>query len=53
MSYPKFNGKDPDLGWINNGVYSQRNPKREMSLLERQDFQFIQWFFEELWTAVN
>jgi hypothetical protein len=40
--------KDPALGWINNGVYSQRNPKSEMSLLEKQDFQFIQWFFEEL-----
>jgi hypothetical protein len=39
---------DPELGWINNGVYSQRNPKREMPLLEKQDFQFIQWFFEEL-----
>jgi hypothetical protein len=40
--------KDPALGWINNGVYSQRNPKSEMSLLEKQDFQFIQWFFEGL-----
>lgn len=40
--------KDPALGWINNGVYSQRNPKSKMSLLEKQDFQFIQWFFEEL-----
>jgi len=40
--------KDPALGWINNGVYSQRNPKSEMSLLEKQDFQFIQWFFEKL-----
>jgi hypothetical protein len=39
--------KDPALGWINNGVHSQRNPKSEMSLLEKQDFQFIQWFFEE------
>ena len=40
--------KDPALGWINNGVYSQRNPKSKMSLLEKQDFQFIHWFFEEL-----
>lgn len=40
--------KDPALGWINNGVYSQRNPKSELSLLEKQDFQFIQSFFEEL-----
>jgi hypothetical protein len=39
---------DPKLGWINNGIYSQRNPKSEMSLLEKQDFQFIQWFFDEL-----
>jgi hypothetical protein len=40
--------KDPELGWINNGVSSQRNPKSKMSLLEKQDFQFIQWFFEKL-----
>jgi hypothetical protein len=40
--------KDPALGWINNGLYSQRNPKSKMSVLEKQDFQFIQWFFEEL-----
>jgi hypothetical protein len=38
---------DPALGWINNGMYSQRNPKRETSLLEKHDFQFIQWFFAE------
>lgn len=40
--------KDPALGWINNSVYSQRNPASETSLLEKQDFQFIRWFFEEL-----
>jgi hypothetical protein len=40
--------KDPALGWINTGVYSQRNPKSKMSLLEKQDFELTKWFFEEL-----
>jgi hypothetical protein len=39
--------KDPALGWINNGIHSQRNPKGPMSVLKEPDFRFIQWFFDE------
>lgn len=34
-----------DLGWINNGPYSQRNQKSTMSILTREDFHFIRDFF--------
>ncbi len=32
---------DESLGWINNWKYSQRNPESPMTILSREDFQFI------------
>jgi hypothetical protein len=34
------------LWWINNSIYSQRNPKSTMSLLDHEDFDFIEKFFD-------
>jgi hypothetical protein len=35
----------PDLGWVNNWEYSQRNPKSRLSILSPADFGFIRAFF--------
>ena len=34
------------LSWINNWIYSQRNPKSTMSVLNQEDFDFIEKFFD-------
>ncbi len=39
---------DNTLGWINDGKYSQRNPKSAMSLLTAHDYRFIRMFFAGL-----
>ena len=36
---------DPTLGWINNWIYSQRNPQSLLSTLKSDDFAYIQRFF--------
>jgi len=38
---------DPRHGWINNSVYSQRNPKSRLSTLRDPDFEFIAEFFSD------
>ena len=40
--------RDPELGWSNNWLYSQRNPESSMSILGPADFEFIERFFAEL-----
>ena len=37
--------RDSDLGWINNGRYSQRNPRSTMSVLSHDDFVSILKYF--------
>jgi hypothetical protein len=34
-----------EFGWINNGRYSQRNPKSPLSILSTEDFDFVREFF--------
>ena len=36
---------DPTLGWINNWIYSQRNPQSLLCTLKSDDFAYIQRFF--------
>jgi hypothetical protein len=38
--------QDQRLGWINNWIYSQRNPRSTMSVLNPEDFDFIEKFFD-------
>jgi hypothetical protein len=37
--------RDPNLGWVNNWPYSQRNPASLLSTLKPADFAYIQQFF--------
>ena len=37
--------QDPELGWINNWAYSQRNPNSRLSILKPADFAYVQHFF--------
>lgn len=40
--------RDDRLGWVNNWTYSQRNPKSAMSVLQPDDFAFIERFFADV-----
>jgi hypothetical protein len=35
---------DENFGWINNWIYSQRNPKSRLSILNEKDFAFLREF---------
>jgi hypothetical protein len=37
--------RDPERGWVNNWVYSQRNPQSRLSVLGEGDFEIIDEFF--------
>jgi hypothetical protein len=39
--------RDMELGWINNWIYSQRNPSSLLSNLDKEGFAYIRSFFPE------